>query len=165
VRRRAISIAATKPTCPFGPSSLKFVDVGRVRINSPIHGSAPNTGALATAAWCLARGVFPQDNLWFVEVVLAAGTSRFTIEIYAAEWGFALHHDERTSWIRVTDIPFVHGRDDFELLPVASSLASMRGVLETVEAKHGIAFARDAAVVRTNIDSAQSAIRDWIATL
>jgi hypothetical protein len=139
--------------------------VGRARIKSPIHGSRPISGALATAAWCLARGVFPQDNLWFVEIVLEAGASRFTIEVYAAEWGFALHHDERTSWIRVTDIPFVHGRDDFELLPVANSLTNMRRVLETIEVQHGIAFAREGAAVRTNIDGALPAIRDWIAAL
>lgn len=130
---------------------------------SPVPGSQ-NTGALATAAWCLARGIFPQDNLWFVEIALAAGASRFTIEIYASEWGFALEHDDRTSWIRVTDIPFVHGRDDFELLAVASSLSQMRGVLAAIEAQHAVTFSREA-VVRTNIEDALPAIRDWVATL
>lgn len=124
-----------------------------------------NTGPLAAAAWCLARGLFPSDRNWFVEIELRAAKTRFTIEIYEAEWGFAVHHGEQTSWIRVTDIPFVHGRDDFDLLRETSSLKDIATLVRAVEALTGVTFSRESAAVRTNIADGEAAIRDWIATL
>jgi hypothetical protein len=134
-------------------------------IQTPSGGVSPNTGPLATAAWCLARGLFPNARDWYVEIVLFAGASRFEIEIYAAEWGFAFHHDERVSWIRVTDIPFVHGRDDFELLRQTSGLRAMGDVVRSVEHRFDLAFDREGAEIRTNIEHSEPAIRAWVNSL
>ena len=127
--------------------------------------STRNTGALATAAWCAEHGLVPKDNLWFVEVVFTAGTAKLTLEVYAAEWGFSVHHADRVSWIRVTDIPFVHGRDDFALLSAATGLSQLRRVFDAARTEHGLAFARETADVRTNLDDALPAIRRWLAAL
>ena len=134
----------------------------RTRIQTPI---ATNTGPLATAAWCLARGLFPTNRDWFVEIELRSDVARFTIEIYEAEWGFAVHHGDRTSWIRVTDIPFVHGRDDFGLLRETSSLKNIAAIVRHVEALAVAPFSRDGAAVRTNIGDGEAVIRDWVATI
>ena len=134
----------------------------RTRLHTPM---ATNTGPLATAAWCLARGLFPKDRNWFVEIELRADTTRFTIEIYDAEWGFAVHHGDRTSWIRVTDIPFIHGRDDLGLLRETSSLKNIGQVIRAVEALTSTTLPRDTSAVRTNIADADPAIRSWVATL
>ena len=137
----------------------------RSRTKSPLHGLPPNTGPLATAAWCLSRGLYPKDRNWFVEIAIPAGSSRFAIEIYGAEWGFAFQHEARVSWIRVTDIPFVHGQDDFQLLHETTSLMQIGEVVRKIEHLYGIKFARDEAAVRTSIEDAEPAIRDWIRSL
>jgi hypothetical protein len=139
--------------------------MNRSRIKSPLHGLPPNTGPLATAAWCVSRGLFPNGRDWFVEITMHAGASRFAIEIYAAEWGFAFHHDGRVSWIRVTDIPFVHGQDDFQLLHETTSLMQINAMVHHVEHLYGIKFARDQATVRTSIEDAEPAIGEWLHTL
>src|SRR4051794_31932290 len=88
------------------------------------NGVSPNTGPLASAAWLVARGLQPKEARWFVEIELASDTgisegteqARLLLEVYAEEWGYRFQRGERVSWIRVTDVPFVHGRDDHELL-------------------------------------------------
>lgn len=92
--------------------------------------------------------------------------SRFHIDIYAVEWGFFFCHGGRASWIRVTDIPFVHGRDDFQLLSSVVTLPDIGSMLRTVEARHGLVFQRKHALVRTNLPStSEPAIRRWIEAL
>ena len=135
------------------------------RIKSPLHGLPPNTGPLATAAWCVSRGLFPKDRDWSVEVAMHVGSSRFVIEIFAAEWGFTFQHDGRVSWIRVTDIPFVHGQDDFQLLHETTSLMQIGTVLHHVEHLYGIKFPRDQALVRTSVEDAEPTILDWVRSL
>ena len=137
----------------------------RTRIKSPLHGLAPNTGPLATAAWCVSRDLFPTTRDWFVEIAMHAGSSRFAIEIYAGEWGFAFQHDARTSWIRVTDIPFVHGQDDFKLLHETTSLMQIGELNRGVEHLYGIKFARDTAEIRASIPDSLPSIRDWLRSL
>jgi hypothetical protein len=137
-------------------------------IPTPTNLAAKNTGPLATAAWLLGRSLFPREKNWFVEIELCAdnvANARFGIEIYAEEWGFAFRHDDRVSWIRVTDIPFVHGRDDFELLRASSGLRNIGNVIEQVENCYDLHFTRDLAIVRTNIAESDEAIRTWIAGL
>ncbi|MDQ3339178.1 MAG: hypothetical protein M4D80_28790 [Myxococcota bacterium] len=137
----------------------------RPRVKSPLHGLPANTGPLATAAWCVSRDLFPKDRNWFVEIAMPAGSSRFAIEIFGAEWGFSFQHDGRVSWIRVTDIPFVHGHDDFQLLHEASSLMQIGEVVCKIEHLYGIKFARDEAAVRTSIEDGEPAIREWLRSL
>jgi hypothetical protein len=124
-----------------------------------------NTGPLATAAWLVARGLFPKERNWFVEVVLTAPGARFEIEIYDTEWGFAFRHDDRVSWIRVTDIPFIHGRDEFALLDETHGLRSIGDVLRVVEQRYDLAFLREHATIRTNVENGEPAIREWLAKL
>ena len=170
-------------TCPFGQVSLasEFRAVERPRVKSdkrpalpltttpsatPARAVVTNTGPLATAAWCLARGLYPTERNWFVEVSLRAiAGSCFDIEIYAEEWGFQFRHDTRVSWIRVTDIPFVHGRDEFDLLREVSGLKDITRVLRAIETRYRVTFPREDATVRTNIDDAESTIREWIESL
>jgi hypothetical protein len=122
---------------------------------------------IATAAWLVARELYPKTPKWFVEVELEVDHSatKFMIEIYAEEWGFRFEHADRLSWIRVTDVPFVHGRDEHELLKRVPRLNSIGTVLAELEAKHGIRFNRDAAAIRTTLAGAESVIADWVRAL
>ena len=136
----------------------------------PIHpigtpsGLSPNTGPLAAAAWLLARGLFARDSRWFVEIQLAAGETQFVIEIYAEEWGFAFRHQGRVSWIRVTDIPFVHGRDEHLLLAEAPKLRDIGKLIAKLEARYQVAFPRTPEI-RTNLADPENCIRDWASKL
>ena len=132
---------------------------------TPLPGVLANTGPLATAAWLLTRGLLPSERNWYVEIELQAGLARFEIEIFAEEWGIAFRHDGRASWIRITDIPFVHGSDDHDLLAKTTSLRDVGSVLRDVEKRYGLTFDRDAAVIRTNIANAEPEIREWVLTL
>jgi hypothetical protein len=91
--------------------------------------------------------------------------TRFHIDIYSEEWGFFFCHAGRASWIRFTDIPFIHGRDDFHLLPSAPALARIGTLLADLERQHGIAFQRRLAFVRTNLPGSESMIRRWVESL
>lgn len=89
----------------------------------------------------------------------------FRLSIYAQEWGFFFTHHSRASWIRITDIPFVHGRDDHELLGDTPPLKNIGAFLRKLETKHRLSFARKSAVLTTNLDDAELPIRSWLATL
>ena len=80
------------------------------------------------------------------------------------EWSYFVCHQGRVSWIRITDVPLVHGRDDLRLLSLTPVLGSIGGLLRTVEKQHGLSFSRKHALIRTNIASAESAIRTWVST-
>lgn len=119
-------------------------------------------GAEDAQRWLHARGL-PRPPHWHVELVVPSReTTRFELSIYAEEWGFALHHDHKTSWIRVTDIAFVHGRDDFALLARTPSLESIDALLAKLEAEHAFAFQRAATTIRTNVPGAPEAVRAWL---
>lgn len=125
-------------------------------------GAALTLGSATAGQWLAARDLQPEPR-WFVEIVLADGIgSRFEINLYAEEWGFAFHHAGRASWIRVTDIAFVHGRDDYALLAEATTPEDARSVIETLEQAHAIRLPRDAAAIRTNLAAAEPAIRAWL---
>lgn len=123
----------------------------------------------------MARGVYPTEPHWFVEIVLdadaAAGreidqahATRFMIEVYAEEWGFMFCHQGRVSWIRVTDIPFVHGRDDHALLRQTPPLRDIGRLIHNLEKQYGIEL-RGHPIFRTSLLGAEHALRDWAATL
>lgn len=118
-------------------------------------------GAEASAKWLEALSLEAVPR-WYAEIELAQDNSRFLLNVYAEEWGFAFHHDDRASWIRVTDIPFVHGRDDFALLAHTPELLDIGGFVTSLEKSHGLAFARRDAQVRTNLDNAPEIIRAWL---
>jgi len=138
-------------------------------------GLLSNTGPIATAAWLVERELFPREPRWFVEIAFGVGRvppafdrpdgTRFHLELYAEEWGYLFAHDGRTSWIRVTDVPFVHGSDEHKLLHRTPSLKGIGKLMRAIEQQHGLAFSRAHAALRTNIHNAERAVRAWIASL
>lgn len=120
-----------------------------------------NTGALAAAAWCAARDLFARTPQWSVEIVLDGADARFSVEIFAQEWGFAFRRSSALSWIRVTDMPFVHGRDDFSLLHRTPRLEHVATLMLALEEEHGIAFDRDAIQVHSDLGGEEQ-IAAWI---
>jgi len=132
----------------------------------PGSGIGTNTGALAAAAWCVARDLVPTAARWRVEICLedAANDARFVIEIYNDEWGYKLTRGERESWIRVTDIAFVHGRDDFELLGRTPRLENLGVLVRALETEHEVAFDRAQPTIRSTLDGIDR-IATWASTL
>jgi len=134
-------------------------------------------GKLAATAWLSARGLRPTATRW--DVVVGLGTAsksaaleldadrdtRFQLYIYSEEWGFQFAHAGRQSWIRVTDIPFVHGADAFKLLPHTPPLKSIGALLRQLETAHGIKFERQHAAISSTIHGAEPAVRKWLLTL
>lgn len=114
------------------------------------------------AAWLRLRGLREADH-WHVEISLDADAgSRFQLNVYAEEWGVTFHHAGRSSCIRVTDIPFVHGRDDFGFLRQLPVLEEIGGFLVELESTHGIKLVRSSAKIRSNVDKATAAVRRWL---
>jgi hypothetical protein len=126
----------------------------------------------------VARGLSaPQLGRWHVTALLATGDqppapdiddrrdSRFRIEIYSEEWGYFFCHGGQASWVRVTDIAFAHGRDDFELLAMTPALEDIGQLLGQIEVRHRMWFRREHALIITNVASAESAARNWVRSL
>lgn len=119
-------------------------------------------GAEASERWLRALGL-PAVPRWHAEIAIhsEAGTT-FELNIYAEEWGFAFRHGGRTSWIRVTDIPFVHGFDEFDLLARTPDLLGIGVLVGELEDAHGLALRRGDAAIRTNLPNAIDTIVDWL---
>jgi hypothetical protein len=143
------------------------------------RGSWAGAGATAARSWLEARGVDSPPGLtrWHAEIFLDRvdaparlefdehEDSRFHIDIYSEEWGFYFCHLGRVSWIRITDIPFVHGRDDHSLLSQTPALENIGALLRSLEKKHDVTFYRQHALVRTNVVAAETMIRSWLQQL
>jgi hypothetical protein len=125
-----------------------------------------NTGVIASAAWLAARDVLPADARWSVEIALTTAdeSARFAIEIFAEEWGISFRLHDRMSWIRVTDVPFVHGRDDFELLRRTPRLDAMRSLVRALEHEHQIRFNRETPYVLSSFGR-EDVITAWAQAL
>jgi len=143
----------------------------RDRLGTP-NGLSPHTGPLASAAWLNARGLLPREAKWFVEIELPAkGKSeheilaKLLLEVYAEEWGFRFERDRRVSWIRVTDVPFVHGRDDHGLLVKIPRLERIGHLVRAIEGEHKIEFERKRPTIRSNVPDNTGVIPSWIAEL
>lgn len=154
----------------------------RAAARKPIEASVGNgdrtAGALAASSWLRTRGItVPTGTRWHVEIALdivdrpapadydEATASRFHIDLYAEEWGVFFCHGARASWIRVTDMAFVHGRDEYKLLGSLPPLKDVGLLLRKLEREHHIQFKRAHAAIRTNLANAEPAIRIWIASL
>lgn len=135
-------------------------------------------GALAARSWLAARGINPPGIArWNADVSLGIHDeapspgfdpetdTRFRVEIYSEEWGYLFCHAGRASWIRVTDIAFVHGRDDFALLAQTPALDALRTLVRMIERRHTLTFRREHAYVRTNLAHAEPALRRWALSL
>jgi hypothetical protein len=137
-------------------------------------------GAGEAVAWMRALDAAnpPTHERWYAEIVMSLANerpptdfdesiaTRLHINIYSEEWGVYFCHRARSSWIRVTDIAFVHGRDDFELFRfVPTSLAQLGTFVRRIESTEGIRFERAHASIKTNIERAEPGIRRWLASL
>jgi hypothetical protein len=135
-------------------------------------------GSIAATAWLDDRGHEPPTHeRWHVEIALDVihrrapsdfddtTATRFHVDVYAEEWGVYVCHGGRSSWIRVTDVAFVHGRDDFQLLALTPPLRDIAELLQRVESMLDVRFQRQHAAVATNIPRIEPAVRAWIATL
>jgi len=156
--------------------------MGSRRALSPrLSAAGPNAGGSGTAAagrWLADRGLDATSlKRWHVEVSLAATDApasltfddrvdtRFHVDIYSEEWGFFFCHGGRASWVRITDIAFVHGRDDFGLLSRAPALIDIGQLLRALEKQHAMSFRRHLALIRTNIPGSEPGIRRWVESL
>ena len=139
---------------------------------------AASSGMRAASTWLGDRGIdTPTLKRWHIEVSLSTldinapvnyddrVDTRFHVDIYSEEWGFFFCHGGRASWIRVTDIPFVHGRDDFALLAMTPTLGVLGSFLRRLELDHGVRFRREHALVHTDLIEAEPAIRRWLLTM
>src|SRR5215831_84182 len=102
-------------------------------------------GALAASAWLNERSLLAPASRWHVEVALDVRDgpalaefdehldTRFHVAIYSEEWGFFFCHGGRASWIRVTDVVFVHVRDDFRLLTQTPALKDIGLMMRRLE--------------------------------
>jgi len=159
-------------------SGKSVVERKLVTAESSIGASSTTAGALAATTWLRTRGVSsPTVTRWHVEIALDvindraptdyddALATRFHLNIYAEEWGIYFLHRGRSSWIRVTDIAFVHGRDEYKLLGIVPALKDIGRLLRQLEQSHKINFQRQHAAVHTNLPQAERAIRDWLSSL
>jgi hypothetical protein len=134
-----------------------------------------HAGALAAHAWLMARGLpRPIGGGWDVAIALEVADrpappsltnpaeSRFHLSISSTEWGFLFCHRGRVSWIRVTDVPYIHDRDDHGLLGRVPPLRDVGALVHAIEHKSAIRFRRDHASVRTNLAGAEPGLRAWI---
>ena len=144
----------------------------RTRSRNGIHpigtpsGLSANTGPIASAAWLTARELYPKEPRWHCVIAMDARLgSSLELEIFAEEWGFRFTHDGKESWIRVTDVPFVHGRDDHELLSKIPPLRDIGTLVRTLERRYRLRFLRRRAAIRTSIAHGDRAIRRWIESL
>ncbi len=132
---------------------------------------------MASAAWLAERELYPRDPRWSVAIAIGIDedappsdfdptmATRLQLEIYAEEWGFLFCHDGLMSWIRITDVPFVHGRDDHKLLNATPPLKRIGQLLYTLEHRYVIRFDRRAAAVRSTLERGEPAIRSWVESL
>ena len=140
---------------------------------TPTSPLSPNTGPLAAAAWLAARELVPDSPRWSVRIAFdhdhrdtfeiehEAPSTRFQLEIYAEEWGFVFRHDRKVSWIRVTDIPFVHGHDDHGLLLDAPKLRDLGAFVRRLEQRHAVVLPRHAPLIASTIPGADGVLRRW----
>jgi hypothetical protein len=139
-------------------------------MGTPSPGIATNTGPLAAAAWLAELAIVPPVAKWFIEIELLevgdpARGARFQLDVYSEEWGVQLCHDDRRSWVRMTDIAFVHGRDDFELLARIPRLATVGLLVRDIEQRFALCFDREAPRIHASFAEAEPVVRSWITTL
>jgi len=155
--------------------------MGRAQSRPIASSGAPlgqTLGASDAATWLRNfGGDTPAATRWHVEIAMgtaqerpppefdAAVATRFHINLYNDEWGIYFCHGGRSSWIRVTDLAFVHGRDDFGLISVTPPLKDLGSLLRRLEQTHAVRFQRQHASIKTNLPDTEPAIRTWLARL
>jgi hypothetical protein len=147
------------------------------RVIAALRPESATAGALAARGWLADRALFVPTSRWHVEIALDVRDgpapadyndrvdSRFHVDIYSEEWGFFFCHGGRASWIRITDVVFVHGRDDYGLIARVPALREVGMLLRALELQHKLGFRREHALVRTNLTGAEHTIRRWVEAL
>ncbi len=123
-------------------------------------------GAQASAAWLEARGLASgRVPHWYVEVELRCEDPGTVVDInvYPEEWGYVVRHAGRVSSVRITDVPFVHGRDEHRLLGTTPTLDRIGELLGNLEIRFDVSFERARATVRSNLPRAIPIVRLWLA--
>lgn len=154
---------------------LETLERRRKRDGLAIHGRGPHAGALATSSWLSARGlIVPPRTPWQVSIALdvvderapasfsEATATRFHVAIGSTEWGFYFCHGGRSSWIRVTEVPFIHERDDFALRVKVPPLRALGGLVRHLEQTYLVRFRREHAAIRSTIAGSEPAIWEWV---
>lgn len=145
-RRRSDKLKALRVELPADPA-------GRI---------LKTLGADAAERWLMTLGLRASPR-WYIEIVMPGGEgTRLDLNVYGEEWGYVFQHAGRTSWIRITDIAFVHGRDEHALLASTPDLLDMHALLAQLEASHGVRFARATAIVHSNLPGATERVRTWL---
>ncbi|MBX3158962.1 MAG: hypothetical protein KF773_23550 [Deltaproteobacteria bacterium] len=122
-------------------------------------------GGIAATSWLYARGLCAVAGGWDIAIFLPVrgeDDASLHLAITSSEWGFLLRRGARSSWIRVTDQPFVHERDDFGLLHHIPPLEHIGELVRGVEERDGIRFDRGSARIETNLANAAPRLRRWI---
>jgi hypothetical protein len=136
----------------------------------PPLGISSNTGPLATTAWLIERGLSSREPRWFVEIMIGTSdgfpdkdaATLLRIELFSEEWGFWFQHDNKVSWIRVTDLRFVHGRDEHSLLRETPALGNLGALVRALEKRFDVRFVVETPLIRTNLFGAEPAINEWL---
>ena len=129
--------------------------------------SNQTVGGAAAARWFDDRGLdAPRACNWYVEIAVESGNPDiwFEIDIYPEEWGFVFQQGTRISSIRVGETPFVHGRDDHELLAHVPTLERIGQLLTQLESQFNLTFHWSRAVVRSNLIRGTAIVRAWLMT-
>lgn len=124
-------------------------------------------GARASRQWLEERGLEPVTPHWYVEITLSLWNTEhedtsLDINIYPEEWGIIFRHNHKASSLRVTDEPFVHGRDDFKLLSDLGDLKGLGDLLVRLEQRFACTFDRANASVHSNLRRASPVVRGWL---
>jgi hypothetical protein len=122
-------------------------------------------GAVASGRWLDERGLdASRTPHWYVEISIGSDSAdtRFELNIYPEEWGYQFRRGARVSSIRVTDIAFVHGFDDYRLLADTPPLDRIEDLLVTIERRCDIGFRRDRPTVHSNLARAAMVVRSWL---
>jgi hypothetical protein len=137
-----------------------------------------NPGADEAAEWIAARGLSTGGKVrWYVRIALdvvdapapemhdGKTATRFHLDVYRDEWGVQFLHKGKTSHVRRVHSTFASGPDQHKLLKELPALAALGAFVRGLEARHGVAFKRQHALVRSNLAGAKTTLAPWLAKL
>lgn len=152
---------------PAQASGTTYIDLG-------LQDAATRPALNASARWLAARGLSsPGTARWRVTVVLdiidprvartaAEIDTRLHVMIDSREWSVFFCHGSGSSWIRVANLPHIHERDDFGLLPRVTELHDLGELVLWIERRFHLRFRRQHAAIHTNLADAHQKLLLWI---
>ncbi|HEU0035116.1 MAG TPA: hypothetical protein VFQ53_31030 [Kofleriaceae bacterium] len=160
----------TNPALPR--TSTPTLPLPKLADPRPARGTPSTAGSLAVASWLADRGCFPPANRpWRVQIALETSDrpasfgfapTRFVLTIEPRTWGFAFHHGDRTSTIRIDSIASALDRDEHRLAAMTPPLKRIGSLVRDLEARYRIFFPRHHAAVRSDIPGSEPMIRAWV---